>query len=111
MVLLKYAASVCQIDGLVVNCLDHLEPTTRICTSYAESNSIEIPHTLKEQTQLTKTLESVVPVIRRTTVDGILETLSEIAPVVITAVGPTHLDRTGTSDSNLVTASIGIASL
>jgi adenylosuccinate synthase len=92
LVLLKYAARICRIDGLVVNCLDQLPQRPRICTAYANAQ-IEIPHSLKQQAELTKTLQSAAAIVREATIDKILEALNEIAPVMITARGPTHADR------------------
>ena len=93
LVLLEYAARVCRIDGLVVTSLDRLPETARICTQYRDAQHIDVPRCLQEQEKLTTMLQSAVPVIRETTVDGILDQLSPLAPVVITSDGPTHLDR------------------
>ncbi len=93
LVLLEYAARVCEIDGLIVNCLDQIPHEARICTGYTNTDRIEIPRSLKDQSRLTDMLQRAVPIYRETTVDGILDALDEIAPVKITANGPTHTDR------------------
>ena len=93
LVLLEYAARVCRIDGLVVNCLDRLPERPLICRRYRDLRHIDLPRCLQDQAQLTAILQAAVPVVSETTVDGILDQLSQVAPVVITADGPTHLDR------------------
>ena len=93
MVTLKYAAEVSRIDGLVVNCLDQLPSTVTVGIGYTDSSQIPIPRSLKDQSRLTSRLEQVDPLIRETSVDGLLESLAEIAPVMITSDGPSHLDR------------------
>lgn len=93
LVLLRYAAAVCNVDGIVVSCLDQLPPQPQLCTEYLDAKSIREPRSLVEQTDVGKMLQSVEPVCRETTVDGILDAIDEIAPVVMTADGPTHRNR------------------
>jgi len=97
LVLLKYAADICQIDALVVNCLDQLPENPRICSTYADAEQIEIPTSLNEQAALTKRLESAVPRFRETTAHGLFETLNEVAPVEIISNGPASDDRQRTA--------------
>lgn len=49
----------------------------------------------REQAELTRTLESAAATYRETSVDELLATMGEIAPVVITSTGPTSADRRG----------------
>ena len=93
LVLLKYAARVCQIDGLVVNCVDQLPDRARICTGYKSVNSIEMPQTLRQQAELTSLLKTAVAIESEVTTDEVLHALDEVAPVMITSRGPTHTDR------------------
>jgi adenylosuccinate synthase len=93
LVLLEYAARVCRIDALVVNCLDHVSDGPLVCTGYADLSRIEIPTSLREQEKLTALLQSVRPDVRKTTSDELLDMLGRIAPVDVTANGPTHRDR------------------
>ena len=93
LMLLDYAIRVCDVDGLVVNCLDHLPETPRLCTSYGETNRIQIPNTLKQQSALTRFLQTARPVVQETSVDELLEQVDSLAPVWITADGPTSTDR------------------
>jgi adenylosuccinate synthase len=98
MVLLRYAASACGvIDNLAVSCLDHLDgEEPRICVGYDDCEELPLlpgPN-LVHQERLTELLQKALPQYRPATKEGILESLSQIAPVGITADGPTHLDRT-----------------
>jgi adenylosuccinate synthase len=99
LVLLNYAASVCDIDGIVVTCLDQLPSRPQFCTAYADTDRIAVPRTLAEQSQLTTTLESAVPRLIESTTDGILAAIENVAPVVMTADGPTHVQRKLTARS------------
>lgn len=101
LVLLNYAASVCGIDGIVVNCLDQIPSRPRLCPAYENVEQIAIPRTLAEQSQLTTMLDSSVPMLIETTTDGILAAIDNIAPVVMTADGPTHEHRELSSRSEL----------
>ncbi len=93
LVLTEYAARVCQIDGLVVNCLDQLPQRASVCTRYAGLDRIEIPQSIHEQEQLTAAFESADPVETDTTADGIIDLLGRIAPVVGTGDGASCMDR------------------
>ena len=105
LVLLRYAAEVGRIDGLVVNGLDQLPDPVRVCPAYRGLARLERPRTIREQEALTRTLAAAVPVYEETTVDGLLDRLEEIAPVRLLGRGPTHADRVLTfqSDSNVST--------
>jgi adenylosuccinate synthase len=94
LVLLDYAARICRIDALAVTCLDQLPARPRICPRYAELNRLEIPRSLREQSELTRVLESATATYRETTAEELLATLGQIAPVTITSAGPTSADRT-----------------
>lgn len=91
--LLDYAARVCRVDGLVVNSLDQLPGRPAMCVSYKSVGRLEIPGSLREQSQLTEILSNVAPTIVETDAEGIIAALNEIAPVTIAGHGPTHLDR------------------
>ncbi len=95
LVLLDYAARICRIDALAVTCLDQLPPRPRLCPRYADLSRLEIPQSLREQSELTRVLESATATYREASVDELLATLDQIAPVAITATGPTSADRTG----------------
>jgi adenylosuccinate synthase len=94
LVLLEYATRVCRIDGLAVNCLDQLPDRPRICRGYSHARQLELPGSLRDQSQLMTMLQSADPIVSDTTRDGILAGLSDVAPVMITANGPTYFDRT-----------------
>ncbi|HUE74338.1 MAG TPA: adenylosuccinate synthetase [Pirellulaceae bacterium] len=95
LVLLVYAARICRIDALAVTCLDQLPARPRLCPRYADAGRLEIPQSLREQAELTLTLESAAATYRETSVDELLATLEGIAPVIITSTGPTSADRRG----------------
>lgn len=101
LVLLNYAARVSGVDGLVVNCIDQLPDRPRICTEYKDRKQTDVPHSLKDQEQLTTMLEATVPIISESTVDGIVDALDEVAPVMITAAGQTHADRQTTVNATM----------
>jgi adenylosuccinate synthase len=97
LMLLKYAmaASGGRIDGLVVNCLDHLGERARICTAYedfVELSPSDIP-SLPRQEHLAETLFQVRPIYESMTAGELLESLAQLAPVAITGRGPTWRDR------------------
>jgi adenylosuccinate synthase len=88
LVLLDYAARVSRVDGLAVTCLDQLPAKPQVCTAYQGIERLDIPGSLKDQAALTERLEAAVPILRDTTIEGLLESLNEIAPVRYTASGP-----------------------
>ena len=49
LVLLKYAAEVCGIDGLVVNCLDDLPERPAVCRRYENVSELSPPFRLSQQ--------------------------------------------------------------
>lgn len=98
MVLLKYAARICQVDGLVVTGLDQLPAVPQIADRYENCEQLSLPRSLAEQAALTEQLEQAKPILRETTADDILETLETIAPVLLTSDGPTAADRTEAGD-------------
>lgn len=98
LVLLRYAKErVGQLDGLVVNCLDHHLGTHRVCTRYKVQGQrlpAAPPMSLFEQEVLGKLLATAEPVYAAIDQRALLELLSEeIAPVVMTADGPTYEHR------------------
>ncbi|MEK6238808.1 MAG: adenylosuccinate synthetase, partial [Planctomycetales bacterium] len=102
LVLLKYAAEVAKIDGLIVNGLDQVGKRPVICERYRDFDRVEIPRGLREQSRLTAMLETASPEFRETTPAGLLEALGEIAPVAIIGRGPTSEDKTFTGAGFLV---------
>ncbi len=94
--LLRYAAAVTgPLDGIVVNHLDQVaDSECRLCDSYRGVSPSPAPApNLAWQGRLTEQLHQAEPVLSPATPERILEALSEIAPVVLTARGPTHEDR------------------
>jgi hypothetical protein len=107
LVLLDYAARVSSIDGLAVTCLDQLPAPPSVCTAYEGINRLEIPRTLKEQAALTERLQHAVPILRETTVEGLLESLNHMAPVQFTANGPQAGDWATIGSEAQLTYSVG----
>jgi adenylosuccinate synthase len=93
LVLLDYAARICKIDGLVVNHLDQLGEPPQVARRYADLSRLEIPHSLKEQSELTTLLQNAQPLIEESSVRDLLAALETIAPIVITSHGPANSDR------------------
>jgi adenylosuccinate synthase len=93
LVLMKYAARVAKVDGIFVNCLDQLTQPPRMVTAYAHLDCLKLPRSLQEQEQLTALLESATPIETPTTEQGILEAISQVAPISGMGYGPTYLDR------------------
>jgi adenylosuccinate synthase len=89
LVLLDYAARICKVDALAVTCLDQLPARPRVATRYADLRRLCIPASLREQAELTRLLETAVPIYRDTSADELLATLGEIAPLAMTSRGPT----------------------
>jgi adenylosuccinate synthase len=93
--LLRYAAAVGPLDGIVVNHLDQLADTEcLICDAYrgVTLSPSEAPD-LSWQSRLTGQIRQAEPVLSPDTPDGITRRLSAIAPVVLTGLGPTHEGR------------------
>jgi adenylosuccinate synthase len=93
LMLLRYAGSVCPVDGLVVSNFDQVPDQIPLCTQYVNQPKWTIPKSLKEQSELTSRLEKVRPVIDEVSESEFLKRLAELAPIVITANGPTHSER------------------
>jgi len=95
LVLLSYAARAAgPLDGLAVSWLDSCEQA-RICTGYEDGPALvpsPIPD-LSRQERLGGLLGRARPTYRSVTREGLLDALRGIAPVVVEAYGPTHLDR------------------
>jgi adenylosuccinate synthase len=113
LVLTDYAVRAAHVDGILVNCLDQLPRRPRMVVGYAGLDRLKIPGSLREQEQLTRQLESAIPVERGTTEEGIIEALGAVARVVGTGRGPTYLDRqlTGWHLSGRATARTPAASV
>ncbi len=94
---LRYAAAVTgPLDGIVVNHLDQIAGSEcRVCDAYegAALSPAAAPN-LAWQSRLTEELRQAGPVLSSATPDAVVQRLSEIAPVVMTGVGPTHEERT-----------------
>jgi adenylosuccinate synthase len=94
--LLRYAATVAgPLDGIVVNHLDQIHGSeAQVCEAYRNAilAPAAAPH-LSGQGRLTEQLRLARPVLSTATPDGIVRSLSAIAPVVITSSGPTHRER------------------
>ena len=94
--LLRYAAEVVgPLDGVVVNHLDHVPETgSLICEAYKDvCLEPAAAQDLAWQSRLTDLLKAAEPVLSPAAPDDILRRVSEIAPVAITAAGPTHQER------------------
>jgi adenylosuccinate synthase len=94
--LLRYAAQAAgPLDGLVLNHLDQLAGAEcLVCDSYRQGDvAVAEAPDLAGQTRLGEQLRHAEPVLSPATPDGIAERLARIAPVVVRATGPTHLDR------------------
>jgi len=94
--LLRYAATVAgPLDGLVVNHLDQLgDSQCQVCETY---RNVSLPPAaapnLAWQSRLNEQLRVAEPVLSRVTPEALLDSLSAIAPVIVTGNGPTHLER------------------
>lgn len=93
LVLLRYAISSCPVDGLVISNFDQLPEAIPLCTKYADSIAFHGSRSLKEQEKLANRLELAKPLFENVTRSELLERVGELAPVVMTADGPTHLHR------------------
>lgn len=92
LVLLDYAARICQIDGLAVTCLDQLDDDVRFARTYTDLDRLDLPLSLREQSALTSRLEAAIPVLERAREADLLAALEAIAPVRMTARGPSSAD-------------------
>jgi adenylosuccinate synthase len=94
--LLRYAAAAAgPLDGIVVNHLDQLRPDDcRVCEAYRNVTlACSTAPRLSWQGVLTEQLRRAEPVLSPTTPEGLVSSLSELAPVVITSTGPTYEQR------------------
>ena len=105
LLLLHYAAETAggPLDGLVINCLDHLaDVSPQICTGYRFPPDEEIEKLpvspvpwLARQERLTRLLERAAPVCRPISLAALCDALAaEVAPIAIAAAGPAWQDRT-----------------
>ncbi len=93
--LLRYAAAVGLLDGLVVNHLDQIaDEGFSICDGYRNATlaPAEAPD-LSWQSRLTDELRRAEPILTPAGRDEVVRRLGEIAPVVLTGFGPTHEER------------------
>jgi adenylosuccinate synthase len=94
--LVRYAAAVAgPLDGIVVNHLDEVhQGDCQVCDAYR--NVTLTPSAAPQlylQGRLTQDLQRAQPVLSPATPDGIVRSLSTLAPVVITSTGPTYDQR------------------
>jgi adenylosuccinate synthase len=94
--LLRYAAAVAgPLDGLVVNHVDQIcEEEYKMCEAYRTPgpSPAAVP-SLSWQGRLGEQLRNVEPILSGATLEMILESLSALAPVLVTSQGPCYLDR------------------
>jgi adenylosuccinate synthase len=94
--LLRYAAAVAgPLDGLVVNHVDQIcEEEYKMCEAYRTPgpSPAAVP-SLSWQGRLGEQLRNVEPILSGATLEMILESLSALAPVLVTSRGPCYLDR------------------
>jgi adenylosuccinate synthase len=106
--LLRYAANICKtwggLDGIILNHMDQISHEYKVCTDYKSFQCGEEgypslfwpkPHILdlKNQEDMGKRIMVDHPVYKQVNAGQLLEMLWELAPVVGTATGPTHKDR------------------
>jgi adenylosuccinate synthase len=94
--LLRYAvAAAGPLDGLVVNHLDQITASEGwFCNSYqGDPPSLAQAPDLGWQARLTEQLRRAEPVLAPATAEEIVGALGTLAPVVLTAHGPTHEHR------------------
>jgi adenylosuccinate synthase len=97
--LLRYAAAVAgPLDGIVVNHLDQVRDSEcQVCEAYRNTTLSPAPApNLGWQSRLTEQLHVAEPVLTLLTPESILDSLSAIAPVIVTSTGPSHLERSST---------------
>ncbi len=93
LVLLRYAVTSCPVDGLVVSNFDQVPDAIPLCMKYVDPVPFNVSRSLKEQEKLTNRLQAARPVIEKASRSELMQRLGELAPVVITADGPTHISR------------------
>ena len=94
LILLKYAMAVVPIDGLVVNHLDELPESPRVCRKYNGCDSLTVPRTMREQEAVTEALLKATPEYTSVSKQELLAELQELCPIFLTGNGPTADDRT-----------------
>jgi adenylosuccinate synthase len=94
--LLRYAAAAAgPLDGIVVNHLDQVGGAEFLmCSDYRNATlaPAAVPD-LSWQSELTQQLQQAIAVLSPATPGRIVDVLSEIAPVCIQGMGPTHRER------------------
>ena len=60
---------------------------------------MEIPSSLEQQAELTRVLQTARPVVQEMTVDELLGQIDRMAPIWITAQGPTYREREMTANT------------
>jgi adenylosuccinate synthase len=95
--LLRYAAAVAgPLDGLVVNHLDQVGGDFLLCDAHEGSTlTPSAAPNLSWQARLTSRLQQARPVLCPTNADDLVRRLGEVAPVVLTGLGPTSRQRRG----------------
>ena len=94
--LVRYAAAVAgPLDGIILNHLDQVRQSGyRICDAYRNVTlTPSAAPQLSLQGRLAKDLFQAEPVLSPATPERIIQSLSEIAPVVLTSTGPTCKER------------------
>jgi len=97
LMLLRYAMAAAgrPLDGLVVNCLDELEPTFEVGVGYEGIDKLPVSERpdLEFQAGLTEQLESAVPLYETMDQNQLETTLAEMAPLAIQGAGRTWRQR------------------
>jgi adenylosuccinate synthase len=94
--LLRYAAAVVgPLDGIVVNHLDQIRATEyHVCEAYQNTSlSPAAAPSIAWQNRMNQQLHEAEPVLSPATPEIILDSVSAIAPVIVTSTGPTHSGR------------------
>jgi len=93
--LLRYAAAcVVRLDGVGVSHLDQVAADAQVCEAYRSGPLVpaSVPD-LAWQEGLTRALETAEPAFVATDRDSLLARVADLAPVLLTADGPSHADR------------------
>jgi adenylosuccinate synthase len=100
--LLRYAVAVAgPLDGIVVNHLDQVsDGEYSICEAYRNTSlPAAVAQSLDWQSRLNQQLLLAEPILSPGTHQSILDSVSTIAPVIVTSTGPTHRERSSTGVS------------
>lgn len=102
LVLLNYAFEHCPVDGWVVNHMDQMNRSEKICLGYRDCRRLLAPTTLKEQGSNTQRLHNARPIYSTLEQDELLDMFETLAPVYLTGHGPTHRERHLTRSGKLM---------